>query len=72
MFRKGKMLMAGLVAFFYGIIAYLVFIVSIRLSLFTGEGFASVKAAEAYTRARKLAEQRGDARQQFMAFYGLW
>jgi hypothetical protein len=42
------------------------------LSLFTGEGFASVKAAEAYTRARKLAEQRGDARQQFMAFYGLW
>jgi class 3 adenylate cyclase len=42
------------------------------LSLFTIEGFASVKAAEAYTRARKLAEQRGDSRQQFMALYGLW
>jgi hypothetical protein len=42
------------------------------LSLFTGEGFASVKAAEAYARARKLAEQRGDSRQQFMALYGLW
>ena len=42
------------------------------LSLFTAEGFASVKAAEAYTRARKLADQRGDSRQQFMALYGLW
>jgi predicted ATPase/class 3 adenylate cyclase len=42
------------------------------LSFFTSEGFVSVKAAEAYTRARKLAEQRGDSRQQFMALYGLW
>jgi predicted ATPase len=42
------------------------------LSFFTSEGFASAKAAEAYTRARKLAEQRGDSRQQFMALYGLW
>ena len=42
------------------------------LSLFTAEGFASIKAAEAYTRARKLAEHRGDSRQRFMAVYGLW
>jgi class 3 adenylate cyclase len=42
------------------------------LSLFTAEGFASVEAAGAYTRARALAEQRGDSRQQFMAVYGLW
>jgi len=42
------------------------------LTLFTAEGFASVEAAGAYTRARALAEQRGDSRQQFMAVYGLW
>ncbi len=42
------------------------------LSHFTARGFASVEAAEAYTRARELAEQRGDSRQQFMAVYGLW
>jgi class 3 adenylate cyclase len=42
------------------------------LLLFTAEGFASVEAAGAYTRARALAEQRGDSRQQFMAVYGLW
>jgi class 3 adenylate cyclase/tetratricopeptide (TPR) repeat protein len=42
------------------------------LSLFTAEGFASVKAAEAYTRAREVAEQGRDPRQQFMAVYGLW
>ena len=30
------------------------------LSLFTAEGFISAEAAEAYTRARELAEQRGD------------
>ena len=42
------------------------------LSLFTAEGFASAEAAEAYTRARELAEQRGDPHQQFMAVYGLW
>ena len=42
------------------------------LSLFTAEGFISAGAAEAYARARELAEQRGDARQLFMAVYGLW
>ena len=42
------------------------------LLLFTAEGFASVEAAGAYTRARALAEQQGDSRQQFMAVYGLW
>jgi hypothetical protein len=42
------------------------------LSLFTAEGFQSAEAAVAYTRARELAEQRGDPRQLFMAIYGLW
>jgi hypothetical protein len=42
------------------------------LSLFTVEGFASVRAAEAYTRARELAERRDDTRQLFTAVYGLW
>src|SRR5262249_23228280 len=42
------------------------------LSLFTAEGFISVAAAEAYSRARELAEQRGDARQRFVAVYGVW
>jgi class 3 adenylate cyclase len=42
------------------------------LSLFTTEGFISAGAADAYTRARELAEQQGDARQLFMAVYGLW
>jgi tetratricopeptide (TPR) repeat protein len=42
------------------------------LSLFTAKGFASVEAAEAYTRAHALAEQHGDSRQQFMAVFGLW
>src|SRR5207247_5716524 len=42
------------------------------LSLFTAEGFISAEAAEAYARAREVAEQRGDPRQQFMAVYGLW
>jgi class 3 adenylate cyclase/tetratricopeptide (TPR) repeat protein len=42
------------------------------LSLFTLEGFQSAEAARAYTRARDLAEQRGDPRQLFMATYGLW
>ena len=32
----------------------------------------SAEAAEAYARARELAEQRGDPRQLFMAVYGLW
>jgi predicted ATPase len=42
------------------------------LSLFTTEGFISVEASQAYTRARELAEQCGDARQNFMAVYGQW
>jgi class 3 adenylate cyclase len=42
------------------------------LSLFAVGGFISPGAAEAYTRARELAEQRGDARQNFMAVYGLY
>ena len=37
------------------------------LSLFTAEGFASAEAAEAYTRARELAERRDDTRQLFTA-----
>jgi class 3 adenylate cyclase/predicted negative regulator of RcsB-dependent stress response/DNA polymerase III delta prime subunit len=42
------------------------------LALFTAEGFGAAEALQAYTRARELAERRGDARQQFMAVYGLW
>jgi tetratricopeptide (TPR) repeat protein len=42
------------------------------LSLLTAEGFASPGAAEAYTRARELAERRGNTRQLFMSVYGLW
>jgi hypothetical protein len=42
------------------------------LSLFTVEGFASVRAAEAYTRSRELAERRDDTRHLFTAVYGLW
>jgi tetratricopeptide (TPR) repeat protein len=42
------------------------------LSLFTAEGFGAAEAPLAYTRARELAERRGDGRQQFMAVYGLW
>jgi predicted ATPase len=42
------------------------------LSLFTAKGFIAVEAAQAYTRARELAERQGDPRQQFMAVYGLW
>jgi predicted ATPase len=42
------------------------------LSLFTAEGFVSAGAAQAYSRARELAEQRGDARQLFVSIYGLW
>jgi predicted ATPase len=42
------------------------------VSLFTVKGFISPEAAEAYTRARELAEQGGDPRQLFMAVYGLW
>src|SRR6516162_6833839 len=42
------------------------------VSLFTTEGDISQAAAEAYARARKLAERHGDARQLFTAVYGLW
>jgi tetratricopeptide (TPR) repeat protein len=42
------------------------------LSLFTAKGFSAVEGPEVYTRARELAERRGDPRQQFMAVYGLW
>jgi class 3 adenylate cyclase/tetratricopeptide (TPR) repeat protein len=42
------------------------------LSLFTTEGFSSAEAARAYARAREVAEQLGDPRQQFIAVYGLW
>jgi class 3 adenylate cyclase len=42
------------------------------LSLFTTEGFGAVGALEIYSRARELAESRGDPRQLFMAVYGLW
>jgi class 3 adenylate cyclase len=42
------------------------------LSLFTAEGFSSAEAARAYARARELAEELGEPRQQFIAVYGLW
>jgi tetratricopeptide (TPR) repeat protein len=42
------------------------------LSLFTTEGFSSAEAARAYARAREVAEQLSDPRQQFVAVYGLW
>jgi predicted ATPase len=42
------------------------------LSLFTTKGLAAVEAAQAYTRAHKLAERQGDQRQLFMAVFGLW
>jgi predicted ATPase len=42
------------------------------LSLVTVGGFVSADAAQAYARARELAEQRGNPRQVFMAVYGLW
>jgi class 3 adenylate cyclase/tetratricopeptide (TPR) repeat protein len=42
------------------------------LSLFTAKGFGSTEAAEAYARARDLAERGRDARQLYIAVYGLW
>ena len=42
------------------------------LSLFTAKGFDTAEAADAYTRARDLAEQQGDPHQLFMSVYGLW
>jgi predicted ATPase len=42
------------------------------LSQFTAKGFISAEAAEAYARARELAERRGDAHQLFTAVFGLW
>ena len=42
------------------------------LAHFTAKGFSAAEAAQAYTRARELAERRGDVRQLFTAVYGLW
>jgi class 3 adenylate cyclase/predicted ATPase len=42
------------------------------LSLFTAKGFEASEAAQAYTRARELAEQQADAGQLSVAIYGLW
>jgi class 3 adenylate cyclase len=42
------------------------------LSQFAVEGFQAAEAARAYTRARDLAERRGDPQQLFKATYGLW
>jgi hypothetical protein len=42
------------------------------LSLFTTEGFISNSAAQAYTRARELAERHRDARRLVLAIYGEW
>ena len=42
------------------------------LSLFTTKGLISVEAAQAFARARELAELRGDAAQLFTAIHGLW
>jgi predicted ATPase len=41
-------------------------------SFFTAKGYISTEAAEAYARARELAEPEGDARQLFTAVHGLW
>jgi class 3 adenylate cyclase len=41
-------------------------------SLFMAKGFVAADAAEAYMRARELAEQRDDPQQLFMAINGLW
>jgi tetratricopeptide (TPR) repeat protein len=42
------------------------------LSLFTARGFEASEAAQAYGRARELAEQHRDDNQLFIAVYGLW
>jgi class 3 adenylate cyclase/tetratricopeptide (TPR) repeat protein len=42
------------------------------LSLLTAKGFMSAAAVQAYTRARELAEERGDKHRLFAAVYGLW
>ena len=44
---------------------------ALGFSLFTAK-VRFRRAAEAYTRARELAERRGDTRQLFTAVYGLW
>ena len=43
-----------------------------RVGSFAAKGFGAAEAAQAYARARELAERRGDARQLFTAVYGLW
>jgi class 3 adenylate cyclase/tetratricopeptide (TPR) repeat protein len=42
------------------------------LSLFTTKGLISVEAAQAFDRARELAERRGDLAPLFTAIHGLW
>ncbi len=39
---------------------------------FAAKGFSAAEAAQAYARARELAERRGDVRQLFTSVYGLW
>ena len=39
---------------------------------FAAKGFSAPEAAQAYARARELAERRGDVRQLFTSVYGLW
>src|SRR5205814_5174257 len=42
------------------------------VSLITVRGMSSPAVPQAYTRARELAERRGDQRQLFQATYGMW
>ena len=42
------------------------------MSLFTTKGLISLDAAQAFARARELAERRGAAAQLFIAIHGLW
>jgi len=42
------------------------------VSLFVAKGLTPVEGAQAYARARELAEKRGETSQLAMAVYGLW
>jgi predicted ATPase/class 3 adenylate cyclase len=42
------------------------------LAHFAAKGFSAAEAAQAYARARELAERRGEVRQLFASVYGLW
>jgi hypothetical protein len=42
------------------------------LAHFAATGFSAAEAAQAYARARELAERRGEVRQLFASVYGLW